>query len=112
MLSRISSFTFLLFGAAALAQTPSPSPGADDWTRVPGVDWERAKPESMGYSSARFEALRGWLKTQQTTALLVAVHGKVVFEYGDLSLNGKIAWSGRACFPCCTATMSSAARSM
>jgi CubicO group peptidase (beta-lactamase class C family) len=44
---------------------------------VPGVDWERVKLESMGYSSARLEALRGWLKTQQTPAMLVAVHGKV-----------------------------------
>ena len=59
--------------------------------RVPGTEWERAKPESLGYSSARLEALRGWLKTQQTAAMMVVVHGKVIFEYGDLSLATKVA---------------------
>jgi CubicO group peptidase (beta-lactamase class C family) len=37
------------------------------------------------------EALRGWLKTQDTTAMLVTVHGNVIFEYGDLSLVSKVA---------------------
>jgi CubicO group peptidase (beta-lactamase class C family) len=51
----------------------------------PGVDWERvAKPESLGYSSAKLEALRGWLKTQQTTSLVVSVGGRILFEYGDI----------------------------
>ena len=77
---------------AARAQTESqPAAQNDDWTRVPGAEWERAKPESMGYSSARLEALRGWLKTQQTAAMMVVVHGKVIFEYGDLSLVSKVA---------------------
>jgi CubicO group peptidase (beta-lactamase class C family) len=35
--------------------------------------------------------VRGWLKTQATTAMLVAVHGNVIFEYGDLSLPSKVA---------------------
>lgn len=56
----------------------------NDWARVPGADWIRVKPESVGYSSGRFEALRGWLKTQSTTAVLVAVHGQIIFEYGDI----------------------------
>jgi CubicO group peptidase (beta-lactamase class C family) len=86
----------LLFfaGAAASAQKSSSpeAPAETDWTRVPAVDWERAKPEAMGYSSARREALRAWLKTQQTAAMMVVVHGKVIFEYGDLSLTSKVAW--------------------
>ena len=49
-----------------------------------GADWERvAKPESIGYSSANLAALRGWLKTHQTTALVVSVGGRILFEYGD-----------------------------
>lgn len=65
-----------LASAPATAQSLTPA--------FPGVDWERVKPESEGYSSARLEALRTWLKTQRTTAMLVSVHGKVIFEYGDL----------------------------
>ena len=83
--------TFLLAGAAP-AQTPQPESAADtDWTHVPGAEWESAKPESMGYSSARLEALRAWLKTQQTASMMVIVHGKVIFEYGDIKLTSKVA---------------------
>jgi CubicO group peptidase (beta-lactamase class C family) len=58
----------------------------------PGADWERVgKPESLGYSSHRLEALRAWLKTQRTTAMLVSVQGKVIFEYGDLTRVSKVA---------------------
>jgi len=57
----------------------------------PGADWERVKPESEGYSSARLEALRTWLKTQRTTAMSVSVHGKVIFEYGDLQRVSSVA---------------------
>src|SRR5260370_21607832 len=58
--------------------------GETDKPVVPGADWERvAKPESIGYSSAKLEALRGWLKTQQTTSMVVSVGGRVLFEYGD-----------------------------
>jgi len=52
----------------------------------PGESWERIeKPESVGYSSARLEALRGWLKSLDTTAMVVVVGGRSLFEYGDLS---------------------------
>jgi CubicO group peptidase (beta-lactamase class C family) len=47
--------------------------------------WERhAKPEDAGYSSARLEALRQWLATGGTTAMMVVADGKSLFEYGDL----------------------------
>ncbi len=82
----------LLAGAAAFGQqAPAAPPAITDWNRVPQAEWERAQPESLGYSSARLEALRTWLKTQQTTAMMVIVHGKVIFEYGDLTLSSKIA---------------------
>jgi len=83
--------TFIL-RAAVVAQTSAPAPPASgDTSRVPGDEWERAKPESMGYSTARFEALRAWLKTEQTAATMIVVHGKVIFEYGDLSHTSKVA---------------------
>jgi CubicO group peptidase (beta-lactamase class C family) len=52
----------------------------------PGKDWEPIeKPESIGYSSARLQALRSWLQSLDTTAMMVAVGGRSLFEYGDLA---------------------------
>jgi CubicO group peptidase (beta-lactamase class C family) len=52
----------------------------------PGKDWERIeKPETVGYSSARLQALRAWLQSLDTTAMMVSVGGRVLFEYGDLT---------------------------
>jgi hypothetical protein len=58
---------------------------------VPGAEWVHATPESEGFSSARLEALRAFLKTHQTDAMMVVCRGHVVFEYGDLSLVSKVA---------------------
>jgi len=58
--------------------------GEKDKPVVPGAEWEHvAKPESIGYSAAKLEALRGWLKTQHTTSMVVSVGGRILFEYGD-----------------------------
>jgi CubicO group peptidase (beta-lactamase class C family) len=52
----------------------------------PGKEWERIeKPETAGYSSARLQALRGWLQSLDTTAMIVSVGGRSLFEYGDLT---------------------------
>jgi len=60
---------------------------------LPGsaADWERAKPESVGFSTAKLEALRGWLQHQRTTSMLIVSRGRVVFEYGDTKLVSKVA---------------------
>jgi CubicO group peptidase (beta-lactamase class C family) len=42
-------------------------------------------------STAKLEALRGWLKTQRTTAMVVVVGGRLVFEYGDTKFVSKVA---------------------
>ena len=63
----------------------------DKWSRVPGTEWTAIKPEAAGYSSARLEVLRQWLKNQQTTAMLIVVHGQVIFQYGDIKLAGNVA---------------------
>src|SRR5262245_7068222 len=57
-----------------------------------GKDWERIeKPESAGYSSARLQALRGWLQSLDTTAMMVSVGGRSLFEYGDMTRQSYLA---------------------
>jgi CubicO group peptidase (beta-lactamase class C family) len=58
---------------------------------APGAEWQTVAPESVGYSSAMLEALRAWVKTQQTTSMMVVVQGRVIFSYGDLSHTSKVA---------------------
>jgi CubicO group peptidase (beta-lactamase class C family) len=66
-----------------------PTAGFPDQAAVkafPGAEWERIeKPESAGFSAARLEALRSWLQSLDTTAMMVVVGGKSLFEYGDLA---------------------------
>jgi CubicO group peptidase (beta-lactamase class C family) len=58
---------------------------------VPLAEWEQAKPEAVGYSSAKLEALRAWVKTQGTGSMMVVVQGRVIFAYGDVAHASKIA---------------------
>src|SRR5271156_3793222 len=58
---------------------------------VPGAEWQQILPESVGYSSAMLEAMRGWVKTQDTGSMMVIVQGRVIFSYGDVSHTSKIA---------------------
>ena len=48
-------------------------------------------PEKTGYYGPRLEAMSGWLKTGDTKAMVVAVHGQVIFEYGDVAHATKVA---------------------
>ncbi|WP_353070990.1 hypothetical protein [Tunturiibacter gelidiferens] len=88
-------FRALTYGIVSLtslsvaAQTP-PAKHITD-SVVPGAEWVTAAPESVGYSSARLEALRGWVKTQDTGSMMVIVQGRVIFSYGDVSHTSKIA---------------------
>ncbi|MBL8229734.1 MAG: serine hydrolase [Bryobacterales bacterium] len=51
----------------------------------PSENWESASPaESVGYRTNRLAAIRPFLETLDTTAMVVVSRGKVVFEYGDL----------------------------
>ncbi len=77
--------------ASGSTAAQAPAAAEDDTTRVPGATWTTVKPESAGYSSARLESLRSWLKTLDTKAMLIAVHGQVIFEYGDVTHASKIA---------------------
>ena len=78
-------FLFALFPmslVSAVAQT-NDSPGAD-WQPLPNR-------EEASFSSSRLHALADLLKTEHTTAMLVAVHGKVLFQYGDVAHVSEIA---------------------
>jgi CubicO group peptidase (beta-lactamase class C family) len=57
----------------------------------PGANWETVNRESISFSSARLDALTTLLKSEYTTAMLVAVHGKVIYQYGDVSYVSQIA---------------------
>lgn len=57
----------------------------------PGTEWKHVPPESEGFSPERLEALRGFLKTHSTDAMMVIARGHVVFEYGDTRLVSKTA---------------------
>jgi CubicO group peptidase (beta-lactamase class C family) len=58
---------------------------------VPGANWQQTSPESVGYSSPKLEALRAWLKTQDTAAMVIVIQGRIIFSYGDISYPSKIA---------------------
>jgi CubicO group peptidase (beta-lactamase class C family) len=58
---------------------------------LPGVEWEHASPESEGFSPARLEALRAFLKTHQTDAMMVVSRGHVIFEYGNTAVSSNLA---------------------
>lgn len=72
----------ILFCIAGRAQTPVKNPAAA---------WSLVKPEAAGYSSARLEVLRAWLKTEPTTAMMIIAHGDLIFSYGDTAHVSKIA---------------------
>ena len=57
----------------------------------PGKEWETTTPESRGYSSTKLEALRKEVEKLPTTSLMIAVGGKVIFSYGDVKENVRIA---------------------
>jgi hypothetical protein len=88
-------FRTLTYGIVSLtslshaAQTPLAKRITD--SVVPGAEWQTVAPESVGYSSAKLEALRAWVKTQDTGSMIVIVRGRVIFSFGDISHTSKIA---------------------
>jgi CubicO group peptidase (beta-lactamase class C family) len=78
------------FGQEMRQATTSAKPD-EAWSHSPGAQWEMASPESVGYSTARFDALTALLKTEATTAMVVSVHGRIIYRYGDTAYVSKIA---------------------
>jgi CubicO group peptidase (beta-lactamase class C family) len=81
----------LLAAASLTAQQAPQAPARITGEAFPGAAWQTVAPKSVGYSGAKLEALRAWLKTQGTTAMMVVVQGRVIFAYGDVSLVSKVA---------------------
>jgi CubicO group peptidase (beta-lactamase class C family) len=85
-------FKSLVLGLLIAAAFPAPARAA----AAPGsggaaVPWTTAAPETAGYSSARLDALGAFLKAGPTAGMLVVVHNKVIFSFGDISKPLKIA---------------------
>jgi CubicO group peptidase (beta-lactamase class C family) len=74
--------------AVGLLLAASPRPPLDN----PGREWEPLPdPEAHGYPAARLSSLRTTLAAGQTTAMMVVVGGRVVFEYGDTAETSYVA---------------------
>jgi CubicO group peptidase (beta-lactamase class C family) len=88
-LSELLAFGMLTVFLVGASELPA---RAEDLKPVfPGANWERAKPEAVSTSSVRLEVLRTWLKTQKTTAMMIVVGGRSIFEYGDVTKATKVA---------------------
>jgi CubicO group peptidase (beta-lactamase class C family) len=84
----VSRFTLLAALVPAIAAQCAHAQSPPDF---PGKDWQLAAPESEGYSSKKLEALRAWLAGGPTAAMVIVVHGHMIFSYGDTALVSKIA---------------------
>ena len=73
----------LVVCASLIALTPLSAVQTDV---VPQKQWEAIdRPESVGFSSMRLQALRGWMTSLDTTAMMVVVGGRTLFSYGDVT---------------------------
>ncbi|MBN1272219.1 MAG: serine hydrolase [Candidatus Aminicenantes bacterium] len=97
-----SAFSALVFFLAAIMlffvllpdSYPAFGQNAVDESPVvfPGESWERIQdPSSAGYTAEGLAAVREYVKTLDTTGLMVIVGGRVLFEYGDLEQTSYIA---------------------
>ncbi|MGA2536146.1 MAG: serine hydrolase [Terracidiphilus sp.] len=81
----------LALAAASLFNLAARSVFAQSAPDFPGKDWQLVSPESEGYSSKKLDALRAWLAAGPTTAMVIIVHGHMIFSYGDTAKVSKIA---------------------
>lgn len=63
---------------------------------VPGATWEPISAAAAGFSAARLDVLRAWLKTQPTTRCWPSTRERSSFEYGDTARAPNIASVRRA----------------
>lgn len=92
---RLGTIALLLAsGCGTRSPAPVPAPAAvaaapaSPWRTpvYPGANWETIPvAESAGYRSAALDSLRAYLQTLNTTGVIVAVHGRVLFSYGNIT---------------------------
>lgn len=75
---------------AALAAGSAAAWQAAESPRFPDRSWTLT-PTDGNWSKARLDALQAFLKTIDTTALMVVDDGRLVFEYGDVARVSKVA---------------------
>ncbi len=84
-----------LTAALAACSPSSPSSGATPAAQspvYPGADWERVSdPAAAGWSRTGLDSVRATLSRMATTGMMVVEHGRVVFEYGDLTRQSYLA---------------------
>ena len=71
---------WFLWGDAVLS---APAQESADMTSSPNANWETVAPESVSFSSVYLNALTTFLKAHHSTSIVVAVHGKIIYQYGD-----------------------------
>src|SRR5690348_5122809 len=79
-------YALVLLGIAARAGAQT-----DAAPVFPGAEWQHVGAKEAGFSEARLDVLRAWLKTQRTTGLVVVSDGRVLLEYGDVTRTSKVA---------------------
>ena len=82
---RLITLALLLLQTASLVLFAQAPVGYTKNDVVPGAEWHLEKPESLGYSSRRLAALRTWVETDETSSMMVLVHGHLIFVYGDVT---------------------------
>jgi CubicO group peptidase (beta-lactamase class C family) len=81
----VGSHLIILASALVGASVVAGSPGAERAV-FPGATWTRiVDPGAVGSHPARLDKLRALLGQGQTSAMLVVVGGRVLFEYGNAS---------------------------
>lgn len=66
-------------------QNPTSFVEGDIETVFPGDTWKRVEsPESLGYNPDKLEAIHNYVETLETSAVIVVVNGRILFEHGNL----------------------------
>jgi len=84
-------------GCASVASAPSKTrdaatpPAASLAPVYPGEEWERVKPEQVGWCQEGLDRARARLEQLSSTSLLAITGGRVFFEYGDPTVVSYIA---------------------
>ena len=75
--------------SSGIAPAPAvPPPSTSPWKTpvYPTTTWERfSQPEWAGYRSGALDTLTTYLQKIPTTGLMVAVHGRMLYSYGDIT---------------------------
>ncbi len=81
----VSGLWLLSTGTAAAVLPQERPPSSEPAREFPGENWERITDiAAAGYSAEGLDKVREYIRTIDTTGLMVVIGGRVLFEYGDL----------------------------